>query len=308
VRTGVKEGSVSYLDVVEQNRPRMERLTFGAWVFRDMVQRIYTHRVAAKGTTIWRAEPSYRAQKFREIEAVGAEHGLELRVCRCNNLDQMSITQSDLVIPRSVCDARHRGPLLRPLRHHERTPTMDDKRASSEDALLEFIVAGTNLKVPQTATAAPSIAAASGSSGPDDGAGRGEQRGESLVVVGPGQPMEEAWTAALARLEEEPAAPPPWLLPDHANVFRGMFVWFANNKMDARAFLSRSAVRLEIPDPAQERGTACVVVSLRDPGIEAFRTLGGFALRYWGKLTPAARGLLNRVERYLTAAIRAKQA
>ncbi len=109
VRTGVRSGTVSFLEVTGRTRARLEPLALGAWSFADMAARLYPGAAGDGGAV--RAAGEHRERRFRSLAAIASEHGLRLALCRCNNPDRaLPAPDHGLLRRPSIGSTRHDAP------------------------------------------------------------------------------------------------------------------------------------------------------------------------------------------------------
>ena len=310
--SGVRQGAVSYLEVADTNRKRLEPLAFDAWSFREMAARLYTERVTERGRDVWRAEPGYRERKYGELDAIATSLGITLRLCRCNNPDQHVPASEDCPLPFAAARPVQSTPPAG-LIQLRRGPSRVQAVSTPDADLLAFVVAGTDLR-PRSSGPAPSGQSASQVATPASavpgnpstpGAPLEPARSTELRLVLGKTNDDTPWDALVAQARDSGAAGKKTLLPSNSALFRGMLAWLGRNGLEAVVFLSPHAVRVQFPDRGQDAGTASLEVTLPAPGDPCFQQVGPFGISYQGKRTPRVGQVADRIAKYLDAARRA---
>ena len=85
---GVRSGAASYLFLRRGNVHRLD-VRFGAWSFREMAARLYTHKIEryCGGGTVRIPRRAYRARKYESLRQTAAGYGIRLNLCACKNPD-----------------------------------------------------------------------------------------------------------------------------------------------------------------------------------------------------------------------------
>lgn len=84
----VRRAAASYLFLRRANKRRLD-VTFGAWSFREMAERLYTDRIEryCGGGTVRIPRRAYRARRYAWLKEAATEHGIRLNLCGCKNPD-----------------------------------------------------------------------------------------------------------------------------------------------------------------------------------------------------------------------------
>jgi len=87
-QAGAKRAVTSYLFLRRANIRPLD-VTIGKWSFRDVAQRVYTHRIEkyCSGGCVSVPTPEYREKKYERLRTIAAEHGISVGLCGCKNPD-----------------------------------------------------------------------------------------------------------------------------------------------------------------------------------------------------------------------------
>jgi tRNA A37 methylthiotransferase MiaB len=287
--TGVKRGTVSYLQLGRANRARLERLALDRWSFDEMEARLYRTPDGAR-TSLARA--AHREARFVEIAALGARHGLELTACRCNNPDYAGATDQD------------GAPLVPGLGlHHGQIGDAGVRRELAVEELLAYVNQGF---APRVAEADASGGAPSSGPAPGSEAAPVVASGPFVVPIRPGAAPDEraTWNAFLKSATA--AGLGQGLVPARAALFRGLFRYLARVGVAADAHLEPECVRLELEGAAAAQGSCSVSVTRHVEGQPCFRREGEWAVSYQGRLGPGVQLALKATAAFLARARQAR--